>query len=143
MIQFGVAEPFATDQSVVRITLPGLPNLGPQDASSPGSSNEIYTPELLSFGTYRVRAKAAACEPNEEVVTGIFTYSYGADLNGDGVISGKEEKGADTNKNGMNDNNEIDIEILCGTPNFIWMTINLQHPYHGHRSDPRASHRWF
>ena len=121
-ITFGVADVKATDQSVVKIVLPGIPALGPNDASSPSYANQISTKQLLSFGTYRTRVKAASCQPNEEVVTGVFTYSYGADLNGDGVIDAQEES-ADTNKNGINDNNEIDIEILCGTPNYLWMTI--------------------
>ena len=40
------------------------------------------------------------------MVNGIFSYFRGGDENG----------------NGITDNSEIDIELLCGTPNILWLT---------------------
>jgi hypothetical protein len=48
----------------------------------------------------------ASCAPSEEVVNGIFVYDYGGD----------------SNENGITDNSEIDIEILCGEPHIIYLT---------------------
>ncbi len=45
-------------------------------------------------------------------MNGIFVYSYGG-LNGLPV---------DSNGNGITDNNEIDFELLCGEPNYLYLT---------------------
>ncbi len=50
----------------------------------------------------------ARCSANEELVNGVFTYfNDGKDHDGDGLI----------------DNSEIDIEILCSDPSIISLTI--------------------
>lgn len=93
----------------LKILLTGDATLGISDYVGPPSSNQIETRDSLSFGTYRVFAKAASCaNPTlEEVITGIFTYS----------------SGGDTNANGITDNNEIDIEIACSMPDTLFLTI--------------------
>lgn len=110
-VSFGVADAAASDGKVVQLLWPGLNNGGSADNSKPYPfATQIATNNTaVGFGTYRARVKLARCAATEEVVNGIFVYSH--------------PKDTDTNGNGIEDNTEIDIEILCGEPQFINMTI--------------------
>jgi beta-glucanase (GH16 family) len=90
---------------VAVLTFPGDPALDSEDNTSPSFASEIDWEERL-YGTYRTRLELARCDAGEEVVNGIFTYSHGGD----------------SNDNGITDNNEIDIEILCGEPYVIFLS---------------------
>jgi hypothetical protein len=106
-IQFGVQDPSAEDNAVCELVLPGNPALGPADHVGPGFATEIDSKMSFSFGTYRTRVELASCAPTEEAVNGIFVYfNDGIDHDGDGIT----------------DNAEIDIEILCGQPNYILLS---------------------
>jgi hypothetical protein len=104
-----LADPDATDGYVARLVLPGNPALGTADHVSPDFASEQGTKAgTFSYGTYRMRVKLASCAPGEEVVNGLFTYfNDGTDHDHDGII----------------DNSEIDIEILCGTPDVAFLTV--------------------
>lgn len=97
----------ACDGSVLAMTFPGNEAFGPKDGASPAFAKEITNGEWYSEGKFEVRARFAQCSRHEEVVSGIFTYQHGGD----------------TNQNGLTDNSEIDIEVLCGTPEIFWMTV--------------------
>ena len=103
-ITFG-AESGAAD--VVRLVLPGVPDQGPDYHVSPAWAVEIGTSDPVHFGTYRTRVSLAACAATEEVVSGIFVYQNGGDGNANGIV----------------DNTEIDYEILCGEPHYLWLTV--------------------
>jgi beta-glucanase (GH16 family) len=62
------------------------------------------------YGTYGSRIKMANCAGQNRpgVVTGTFTYATNH---------------ADVNGNGLPDNDEIDIEVLCAQPYVLWLTI--------------------
>lgn len=109
VIQFGVPTGAAPDSAVAALVVAGDPAFGPQHKVGPGFATQISTVEPLGYGVYRTRVKPAACASGEELVNGIFVYAN------DGTT--------DANHNGMIDNNEIDIEILCGEPQLLWMTI--------------------
>jgi hypothetical protein len=104
-----VADGAAEDGKVARLRFPGIPALGPGDRVSPQYASELGTnADDFHFGTYRMRVKLASCAPGEEVVNGLFTYfNDGQDHDGDGI----------------DDNSEIDIEILCGTPRVAFLTV--------------------
>ena len=71
------------------------------------TATEIITKSSQTFGEYRFRVRLATCRPNEDLVNGLFTYfNDGKDHDGDGLV----------------DNDEIDIEILCAQPSFLNMT---------------------
>jgi hypothetical protein len=74
---------------------------------SPEFASELESDETFGYGTFRVRVEPARCASDEDVVTGIFTYAYGGDQN----------------ENGITDNREIDIEMLCGSPYIVWLSI--------------------
>jgi hypothetical protein len=105
---FGVPNARAADSAVAELMFPGNPALGPADNAGPGFATEIGTNDRLSYGTYRARVQLGTCQPGEELVNGIFTYfNDGADHDGDGVP----------------DNSEIDIEVLCSDPAKLSLTI--------------------
>jgi hypothetical protein len=94
------------DGSVASLSIPGRPDLGANDWASPGSASELVFNEQFLYGKFETRVRFASCAAHEEVVNGIFTYF----------------RGGDENENGITDNSEIDIELLCGTPNILWLT---------------------
>ncbi|HEY5946777.1 MAG TPA: glycoside hydrolase family 16 protein [Kofleriaceae bacterium] len=108
-VDLGVAEPAADDGRVARIRLRGDPRLGNDDRTGPAHASELATLATnFHHGEYRMRVRLAACKPGEEVVNGLFTYANdGTDHDGDGLV----------------DNAEIDLEILCGTPAVIFLTV--------------------
>lgn len=80
----------------------------PDTARGPGQSAEVTLAEQAGYGRYEVNVRFPTCASTEELVTGIFTYfNNGSDQSGDGV----------------SDNSEIDIEHLCGDPQFLYLTV--------------------
>jgi len=119
-IEFGVAEAGAEDGLAATLRLPGDPALGNGDRVGPAFGTEIESMAPFHFGTYRARLRVAACDPGEEVVNGYFTYfNDGTDHDGDGLV----------------DNSEIDIEILCGTPAVIFLSSWTDY-------DTTGFHKW-
>ena len=108
-VELGVADADADGGEVARLVLAGAPRLGTRDHVGPAFASELATArDDFHFGTYRTRVRLASCAPGEEAVNGLFTYSNdGADHDGDGLI----------------DNAEIDFEILCGTPDVVFLTV--------------------
>jgi beta-glucanase (GH16 family) len=105
---FGAANPGAADNAVAELVFKGNSSLGPSDKLSPDYATEIGTNQSFQYGTYRTRVQLARCTSSEELVNGIFTYfNDGKDHDGDGLV----------------DNSEIDIEILCSDPSIISLTI--------------------
>jgi len=107
-IAFGAANASATDHAVAELVFKGNAALGPGDKLSPDFATEIGTNQSFGYGTFRTRVQLAQCASSEELVNGVFTYfNDGQDHDGDGLI----------------DNSEIDIEILCSDPSIISLTI--------------------
>jgi beta-glucanase (GH16 family) len=109
---FGAANASAADNAVAELVFKGNSSLGPSDKLSPDYATEIGTNQSFQYGTYRTRVQLARCTSTEELVNGIFTYfNDGKDHDGDGLV----------------DNSEIDIEILCSDPSIISLTIWSQY----------------
>jgi beta-glucanase (GH16 family) len=105
---FGVVNANAADNAVAELAFKGDAALGPGDKLSPDFATEIGTNQSFGYGTFRTRVQLAQCSSSEELVNGIFTFfNDGKDHDGDGLI----------------DNSEIDIEILCSDPSIISLTI--------------------
>jgi hypothetical protein len=114
-VDLGVADPAASDGVVARLRFPGLPALGTADRVGPGYASELATNrDDFHHGIYRMRVRLAACPPGEEVVNGLFTYfNDGTDHDGDGLT----------------DNSEIDIEVLCGTPAVVFLSVWTEYTF--------------
>lgn len=114
-LTFAAPDALAGDQKIAKLTYSG----GQTNAAGPGSSTQISTKSLLGFGMYRARFNFAKCNSGEDLMNGIFTYSYG----------GTNGLPVDGNSNGITDNNEVDIELLCGSPNKLYMTTWTDYDY--------------
>ena|GEM_PF-1161768 len=121
-VDFGVTDPAADDNAVAVLTFPGDTTLTSTDRVGPGYAAEISTQRDFKYGTFRARLQPARCQPNEEVVNGFFVYF---------------NDGKDDNGNGLIDNSEIDIEILCGEPQFISLTS-----WTDYEEDPERFLKW-
>ncbi|MEZ4453751.1 MAG: hypothetical protein R3B09_30125 [Nannocystaceae bacterium] len=103
------ADTAAADGSALALRIPGDSNLDGSLYAGPGAhAAEAIVGEPGLYGRYEFKVRFAACDPSEELVNGIFTYfNDGTDLDGDD----------------LDDNSEIDIEVLCGEPNYLSLTV--------------------
>lgn len=93
------------DGSALRMTLNAYSNAGPNQGVAIATNTSSYR-----YGTFGTRMRTADCTGQDHpgVVTGTFTYSTDH---------------ADANKNAIPDNDEVDLEFLCGQPEVVWMTL--------------------
>ncbi len=101
-ITFGAPNAAASDDNVANLTRKG----GQAELGTDGAE-EIVSNRPFSFGTFRYRLSLAQCAATEEVDNGPFTYFNDGSLAPDGLAV----------------NREVDIEILCGEPYLINLTI--------------------
>jgi hypothetical protein len=101
-VTFGAPNAGASDNAVVDLT-----RTGNQTPTGTSGAEEIVSNRPFSFGTFRFRLSLATCASSEEVVNGPFAYHNDGSLAPDGLVI----------------NREIDIEILCGEPYLINLTI--------------------
>jgi hypothetical protein len=101
-ITFGQANAGASDDAVGALLRRG----GEAEMNTAGAE-EIVSNRTFSFGTFRFRLSLATCASSEEVVNGPFAYFNDGTLAPDGLVI----------------NREVDIEILCGEPYLINLTI--------------------
>jgi hypothetical protein len=101
-IAFGAPNTKASDDAVATLT-----RKGGEAALGTDGAEEIVSNRSFGFGTFRYRLSLATCASTEEVVNGPFAYFNDGSLAPDGLAV----------------NREIDIEILCGEPWLINLTI--------------------
>ncbi len=101
-IAFGQANAGASDDAVAALLRTG----GEAEMNTSGAE-EIVSNRTFSFGTFRFRLSLATCASSEEVVNGPFAYFNDGTLASDGLVI----------------NREVDIEVLCGEPWLINLTI--------------------
>jgi hypothetical protein len=106
-ISFGVSDPAAEDGESVVLVIPGDPALESGDSTGPDLATQISTKQFVRFGTFRTRLRFPACAPGEEVASAAFAF---------------RNDGTDGNGNGIADNPELDIHVLCGAPPYIVLT---------------------
>jgi hypothetical protein len=99
-----VRGPFLT---LTRLVLVGDAERSAEDRVGPAFATEVASNESFGFGEYRFRVNLPACAAGEEAVSGLFVYQNGGDANG----------------NGITDNSEIDIEVLCSEPHRLWLSV--------------------
>jgi beta-glucanase (GH16 family) len=100
----GQSDSAATDGKALALTIPA------GTGSSPANAAEVDSKASYLYGSFSSRVRTADCanQPATGAVTGIFTYGNdGRDHDGDGII----------------DNSEIDVEILCARPDILNLTI--------------------
>ncbi|HEX3775275.1 MAG TPA: hypothetical protein VHV51_12475 [Polyangiaceae bacterium] len=105
---FGVPIMGANDPSTAEVLFPGHPEYAATDHDTPADLTEIDSPERFSFGTFRTRLQFGACLPSEDVVEAAIGYFH---------------DGNDANQNGITDDLEINFQVLCGTPEYLSLTV--------------------
>ena len=95
----------ANDGKALQLQLRARPGIGPRQGVEIASNNPGFR-----YGRFSTRMKTANCTGQKRagVVTGVLTYS---------------PDDSDANGNGLPDNHEIDIEVLCGQPEVVWMSL--------------------
>jgi hypothetical protein len=105
-ITFGTPNAAASDNNVADLTRTG----GEAELGTDGAE-EIVSNRTFPFGTFRFRLSLATCASTEEVVNGPFAYFNDGSLAPDGLVI----------------NREVDIEVLCGEPWLINLTIWIEY----------------
>lgn len=105
-----VEDAHAEDNAALRLFIPGDPALGSGDYVGPGAHaiEASIDGSRQLYGRYEMRVRFPICASDEELVTGLFTYF---------------NDGSDADANGIADNSEIDIEHLCGDPEYLWFSV--------------------
>lgn len=80
--------------------------------SGPSNVTELESRQRFGFGTFRTRLAFGACQPTEEVVSAALGYFH---------------DGSDENQNGIEDDEEIDLQVLCGAPTRLYLTVFTDH----------------
>ncbi len=104
------ADAGASDNAVLRLTIPGNPGFSSGSYAGPGAHaiEVVKDGGTQLYGRYEFDVSFPSCGADEELVSGLFTYfNNGSDADGDNI----------------NDNSEIDIEHLCGDPQILWLTV--------------------
>jgi hypothetical protein len=105
-ITFGAPNAAASDNNVANLTRTG----GQTEIGTDGAE-EIVSNRQFPYGTFRFRLALATCASTEEVVNGPFAYFNDGSLAADGLVI----------------NREVDIEVLCGEPWLINLTIWIEY----------------
>ena len=106
-VTFGSAASGASDGRAALLRLPGAPGGDPATNAGTNLATEIDSVQFLRFGTLRARVQFPTCAAGEEVAAAMFWFY---------------NDGQDRNANGIEDNPEIDLHVLCGSPSFLVLT---------------------
>ena len=96
----------ADDGKALQLQLNARPGFGPGRGVQIAGNNSAFR-----YGTFGTRMKTGNCAGQRNrpgVVTGFLIYSPDV---------------SDSNGNGLADNAEIDVEVLCAQPEVIWMSL--------------------
>jgi hypothetical protein len=107
-VSVGKTNAGAADGLVAELVFPGHPEYTASDGVGPGFATQLATSDRFGFGTYRSRVAFGSCQPGEETVSAVLGYF---------------NDGADHNGNSITDDVEIDLQMLCGTPSFAYLTV--------------------
>lgn len=103
------ADEAASDGSALAIFVPGDEELAGDEYAGPGlHAAEAVLAQHVHYGRFEFRVRFPTCSSDEELVSGLFTYF---------------NDGSDEDDDGLPDNSEIDLEVLCGHPEQLWLTV--------------------
>ncbi len=105
---FGVTSPDADDLNTVELLYPGHVSTSGSAADRADYETEIASSQRFSFGTFRTRLSFGQCDPSEDLIHAAIGYF---------------NDGGDANRNGITDDSEINLQVLCGTPQYLFLTV--------------------
>jgi len=107
-VTFGSADTRGRDGNVAELVFPGNSSATGNDNVGPNFVTQISTRDRFGFGTLRTRLNFGACAGAEEVVQAVLGYF---------------NDGQDRDNNGITDDVEIDLQVTCGTPHVIYLSV--------------------
>lgn len=107
-VDFGISNLQASDGNVAELLFPGDTSLNALDAAGPDYVTQLSTRDRFGFGTLRTRVNFGGCSGTEEVVQAVLGYF---------------SDGMDHDGNGITDDIEIDLQIACGAPRFVYLSV--------------------
>ncbi len=107
-VDFGITNGSARDGNVARLVFPGDASLTSTDALGPGYVTQLSTRDRFGFGTLRTRLSFGGCSGTEEVVQAVLGYF---------------SDGVDRDGNGITDDIEIDLQVTCSAPRFVYLSV--------------------
>jgi hypothetical protein len=107
-VAFGTPDSRARDGYAAELVFPGNATATGGDSVGPDYVTQISTRERFGFGTLRTRVNFGGCSGTEEVVQAVLGYF---------------SDGADSDNNGITDDIEIDLQVTCGTPHLVYLSV--------------------
>jgi hypothetical protein len=107
-VTFGQADAAGRDGKVAELRFPGDASRTAGDSVGPDYVTQIATLDEFSFGTLRTRVSFGSCAASEEVIQSVLAYF---------------SDGSDLNQNGITDDVEIDLQVACASPNYVYLTV--------------------
>ena len=107
-VNLGISNGQARDGNVAELLFPGEASLNSFDDAGPDYVTQLSTRDRFGFGTLRTRVNFGGCSGTEEVVQAVLGYF---------------SDGVDHDGNGITDDIEIDLQIACGAPHFVYLSI--------------------
>ncbi|HEY5954944.1 MAG TPA: hypothetical protein VIV60_00275, partial [Polyangiaceae bacterium] len=107
-VAFGQSDTLARDGHVATLWFPGDPDRAAGDNAGPAYVTQMETSALFGFGRLSTRVSFGSCGAGEEVIQSILGYF--AD-------------GSDGDRNGIADDIEIDLQVACSAPNYLYLTV--------------------
>ena len=105
---FGVPIAGAGAPITAEVRLPGHPEYAATAKVGARFATQIGSARVFGFGRFRTRLRFGVCRPNEDAVNAALGYF---------------SDGGDENQNGLTDDEEIDFQVLCGTPHRVFLTV--------------------
>lgn len=104
----GLAAAAARDGYLAELHFPGHSEYTAGDRVGAQFATQLATRERFHFGTYRTRLSFGSCAAGEDTVQAFLGYfNDGSDYDGDGIV----------------DDLEIDLQVLCGSPRYLYLTV--------------------
>jgi len=104
----GEAAAVARDGYLAELHFPGHPELDGSERVGAEFATQLATRERFHFGTYRTRVSFGSCDAGEETVMAFLGYfNDGSDHDQDGIV----------------DDLEIDMQVVCGAPGYLYLTV--------------------
>jgi hypothetical protein len=104
----GQANARARDGYWAELRFPGHPEYSAPQQVGAELVTQLATSERFHFGTYRTRLAFGACAPSEETVMAFLGFfNDGEDHDGNGIV----------------DDLEIDVQVACGAPRYVYLTV--------------------
>lgn len=108
VVRLGDPRVDASDGKVATLVFPGAGVAGARGGAGPGFATALTSAREFGYGTYRWRAAFSACDSREEAAQALLAYF---------------NDGSDRDMNAITDNVEIDFQVLCSSPDRVYLNV--------------------